>query len=308
MISLFFPSAIWKLKARAALKNNWQTGLLIALIVNLPSLLVQAVGSFTGYDLMLRIQNALNEAVSAGSLSDTDGLLKLLQEQLHIPGVQLLSAFNILSWLLTPCLAMGLLHWCLLRLRSREAGIATVFSRLSLFLKGIGLRLLITFKVFLWMLPGAAVSALAVVPVLMNGSSGFSASSSLLSVSSILMAVLGVMAALRYALADIVMADVPETGVFEAVRRSKELMRGRKGILFAMYFSFIGWYFLEMLISSFALSMFGSVPALMIQMLCSLALSLYLQTTLCAYFMDCSQATDEIASRINEDDGSGFVQ
>ena len=68
MISLFFPSAIWKFKARAALKNNWQTGLLIALIVNLPSLLVQAVGSFTGYDLMLRIQNALNEAVSAGSL------------------------------------------------------------------------------------------------------------------------------------------------------------------------------------------------------------------------------------------------
>ena len=42
---MFLVPVFWKRQARAALKNHWLTGLLIALIVNLPSLLVQGIAT-----------------------------------------------------------------------------------------------------------------------------------------------------------------------------------------------------------------------------------------------------------------------
>ena len=42
---MYFPSAYFRAKARAALKGHWQTALLIALVVNLPSLLMQAISA-----------------------------------------------------------------------------------------------------------------------------------------------------------------------------------------------------------------------------------------------------------------------
>ena len=65
---MFFPSAIWKLKAREALKNNWLTALLILLTVNLPSLLVQGIASFTGNDLLLRMQDAIYASMTSAGV------------------------------------------------------------------------------------------------------------------------------------------------------------------------------------------------------------------------------------------------
>ena len=47
---MYYPSGFFKTKARDALKGHWQTALLIALIVNLPSLLAQGISVFTGND------------------------------------------------------------------------------------------------------------------------------------------------------------------------------------------------------------------------------------------------------------------
>ena len=44
------PSALFRAKAREMLRGRWQTALLIALAVNLPGLLVQAVSAFSGVD------------------------------------------------------------------------------------------------------------------------------------------------------------------------------------------------------------------------------------------------------------------
>ena len=46
----YFPSAYFRAKARAALKGHWQTALLIALVVNLPSLLAEGIAAYTGND------------------------------------------------------------------------------------------------------------------------------------------------------------------------------------------------------------------------------------------------------------------
>ena len=58
-------------------------------------------------------------------------------------------------------------------------------------------------------------------------------------------AALGVTAMLRYALGDMVLADHPETGPVKAAEESKRLTKGRKGLLFSLYLSFIFWYLAE---------------------------------------------------------------
>ena len=49
---MFFTSAFWKRQARAALKNHWLTALLIALVVSLPSLLVQGMTHQLSHQLL----------------------------------------------------------------------------------------------------------------------------------------------------------------------------------------------------------------------------------------------------------------
>ena len=63
---------------------------------------------------------------------------------------------------------------------------------------------------------------------------------------SLLLVVPGIIAAYRYAMADYILYRHPEMGVMEVLRESKERMRGRKGRLFCLQISFIGWMLLTM--------------------------------------------------------------
>ena len=157
-------SAAFRAKARAALKQHWQTALLIALVVSLPSLLVQGLAAYTHTDLMTRVEDLVLDVYvhPEAANSFTDSLRALLSES----GVLLMSALAVLAWLVTPALSIGMGHWILERLRGQELPVSAVFSRLRIFHKSIGLRLFIVFKVFLWMLPGIAVTAASVIPVL----------------------------------------------------------------------------------------------------------------------------------------------
>ena len=299
-----FISAVWKARARAALKGHWLTALLIALTVNLPTLLVQAVSAFLHLDLVGNLSGIADSFRSqllriaeqgAGSPAAQDSLMRQFTEQIQAllgnSGIWIMQGLKLLAALITPCLVMGMYVWMLQRLRGGEAGYGTVFSRLRLFLKGIGLKLLVTLKIVLWMLPGMAVSLAGMLPLLLHPDAGqaelnryFTIALSAASFSGIVMAVPGFMAALRYMLADFVMADLPETGILSAVRESKRLTAGRKGLLFALLFSFILWYLAEMALSTLVLNLFGSVASLMVQMLAQLALTLYAQTSVCAFY------------------------
>ena len=275
-------SAAIRAKAREVLRGHWQTALLIALIVNLPSLLVQGVSAFTHTDLMLRLQQLLLDAsVSPAAYSALpDSVRALLSET----GILLMSGLGILAWLVTPVLSLGMNHWTLDRIRGAEEPVSAVFSRLSIFLKSIGLRLFIVWKVLLWMLPGLAVSLLSVLPLLNIGAdataqgvaSAAGTSYMLTWAGILLMLVLGVMGFLYYAQADFILADEPEERVLSCARRSRNMMKGRRSALLSLMLSFILWYLLIMMITSFAAGMAGSVIALMLEMLGSLFLSVYM--------------------------------
>ena len=245
-------SALFKAKARAVLQNHWQTALLIALIVNLPTLLVQGIAAFTQTTDLLRLEDlVLDASRSSGGHERLSGFRPGL---LSDSGILAVLGLNVLAWLVTPALSLGMNHWTLDRIRGQEEPVSTVFSRLGIFLKGIGLRLLITLKVFLWMLPGIAVIGLSMFLLFRADSSSREALLSAANTSvmlvwfgMLLMLVLGIMGYLHYAMADFILADEPEERVVACVRRSREMMNGRRSALFSLLLSFILWYLLIVL-------------------------------------------------------------
>ena len=300
-----FYSAVLKAKARAVLQQHWQTALLIALIVNLPTLLVQGISAFTNNDVMYRLETLIIDASRSTEAMNAlpDAVVTMLTET----GILVMLALGLLAWLVTPALSLGMNHWTLDRIRGAEEPVSTVFSRLGIFLKGVGLRLLILLRVLLWMLPGLAVMVLAMVLLFRADITSQEAILSAANTSVMLiwagiiaMLVLGVMGYLHYALADLILADEPEEKVISCTRRSRELMTGRRGQLLALLLSFILWYSLIMFASSFIAGIAGDVIGLLLQMLGSLFLSVYMLTTEGVFYEALRSAPIQVPA-----DGSG---
>ena len=98
----------------------------------------------------------------------------------------------------------------------------------------------------------------------------------------------GVMAALRYALSEYIMAEKPETRIMACIRRSKNLMKDQKRNLFLLMVSFILWYLLEMLVSSFLPGLIG----LVFQMLAGLALNVYMAASVAVFYLRLDHAAE----------------
>ena len=287
---MFFPSAYFRAKARAALKGRWQTALLIALVVSLPSLLAQAITTFTGNDPLTRIQNVYLAASRDGVF--TPMLLQQeIESYIHGSGFLLAVILSVAAFVITPCLTLGMYRWMLGRLRGSDEPVSTVFCRVRLFLKALGLHLLIILRVFLWMLPGLLAFSASLIPVMQAGSDAARLTAAI-RVSNyltfpLLLATLvpGIMAALRYAMAEFIMADEPETGILDAIRRSKQHMREMKRMLFSLMLSFFLWYMLIMVVASMLASGTGTL-SLVVQMLGSLALTVYVAASEAAFFLE----------------------
>ncbi len=289
---MYFPSAYFRAKARAALKGRWQTALLIALIVSLPSLLVQGVTTFAKLDPMSRIYQLFRLSIQNDMLNETF-LVQSLEDYLTSSDFFLAAGLNVLAWLITPCLTLGMYRWMLNRLRgTADEPVTTVFCRVRLFFKALGLHLLIVLKVLLWMLPGIGLSAAAYIPVIQakgnpDGlASAVALSNGLMLPGILLMAIPGIMAALRYAMAEFILADEPEAGILECVRRSKQHMQDMKRMLFTLLLSFMLWYFLGMLAASYLSALGTGTFGLLAQMLLSLVLTVYVSASEGAFFLE----------------------
>ena len=291
-------SALLKMKARQALAGHWQTALLISLAVALPALLAQGLSILTGNDIQQRLADLLITLSRDGQMTPerlSAGLDALIRDS----GIWTLQGVSLLARLLTPVLSLGMLNWVLMRLKNQEAGVATVFSRLRVAHKSIGLHLLVVFKILLWMLPGAAVSFLSLIPLSGRIATQAEALSALRTGSAFiylgmgLMIVPAVMAALRYAMAEYILAEAPESRVLECVRRSKALMKNRKGMLFSLEISFVFWYLAEYVIATLLEGMGAGVLSLMFQMLAGIALSVYIAASVGAFYLTVTASSAE---------------
>lgn len=275
-----------RLKARKALQGNWQVALLVMFIASLPSLISQVVSALQGDTLMA----ALLTQVSMGNteiFSSPEGLMSLVKDQVGT-GYLLRNVLSVLAWLVSSFLTLGMLNYLLRTLRAQDGFITTVFSRTSCFFKAIGLNLMIALKIILWALPGAVLMGVTLVLAMMWSGETSSVQAWLVLIlmyaSYAALIVPVVMAAFRYAMATTVMADHPDMGVMQAIGESKSIMAKRKFLLFTLELSFIGWALLLAVVDSALTYLIGAVLGSTVYMLLNLALQVYMQTSMCAFY------------------------
>jgi len=121
---------------------------------------------------------------------------------------------GIVLLLINGAFMLGIATFSLAISRKKEAYVKMIFSGFKYFGKTLGLFLLITLFVLLWML-------LLIVP--------------------------GFIAALSYSLAFFILSDNPNIGIMEAINKSKKMMYGYKWKLFCLCLRFIGWFLLGIL-------------------------------------------------------------
>lgn len=114
-----------------------------------------------------------------------------------------------------------------------DVTVGSVFQHMTLCFKGFGLSLWVGLKTILWALP--VYIPMIVMALLLMDNPSLQANKSaqiivafLPFVALILIFALVVPAAMRYMLSTYILADKPDTGVFECVRESKAMMKGHK--------------------------------------------------------------------------------
>jgi uncharacterized membrane protein len=168
-------------------------------------------------------------------MSGTDELLAMIQSgAIYSPGAinQMLgdvfaevakssSIGTLYGILLIGAFSLGFAVFCLKARRMQNPEAGDLFIGFKNYGRALVLYLLITVFTFLW-------SLLFIIP--------------------------GIIAAFRYSMAFYVLADNPEISAMDALRTSKELMKGNKGKLFCLWISFIGWAILCSIIATAAVS------------------------------------------------------
>lgn len=142
----------------------------------------------------------------------------------------------------------GYSAYALRRMRGEEGGYEDLFSYFYLAAKIIWMEILKCIFIYLW-------SLLLVFPAFI--------------------------AYYRYRMAEYVLLDDPDISAMEAIRRSKQMMVGRKFELFIVDLSFIGWQILCTFVVSIVSGVFGalSIPSVIVTILALIAdtaISMYL--------------------------------
>lgn len=280
------PNAVFRYRARTALKNNWQVALLVVFIASLPSIIPQVAGVLTGGDISSRLMALLND--TAFLSADPDTMLAMLGAAATEGGASTYALISVITWLIAPVLTLGMHHYHMELLRGQSGPVSSVFSRLGSFVKAVGLTLLMVMKTFLWSVPGMVVAlggTMLAASMADNAEAAVGLMLSVMSVGYVLMFALMIAAMLRYAMAVFVLAEKPETGILACIRRSKEIMKGRKVQLFVLEFSFIVWNLLVMLVYTLVGSMFGMVIGLTVQMFLNLFIVAYQNCSFAAFYL-----------------------
>lgn len=283
------PSFEFRRRAREAMLPVMSILVVVTLIAMLPSIVSSIVTTVTESDTNAMLADLYTqenltammsedlEAANAALEQMTTGITAFLKEKW--PFMALTSAITLL---LGPVLGLGFSHTLLKALRREEITYSTVLARLPLFFKAIGLDAMIGLRVFLWMLPGWGVSLLGAVIMVFEANIGIL----VMVVAMVLMFVLMIRAMYRYRLASYVLADAPQTGINAAIRRSKEIMKGRKMELFSLEVSFVGWYLAVNLIQMFTLMLLGTVLGMALGMFASFLLQMYVYMATAAFYQE----------------------
>lgn len=286
---------ILRLKARQALTGHWQTALVVMLVASLPSWLAQIASLIQGGGLQQQLLLVLQYG-NPELLADPQYLLRLVEEQLG--SARLLSnVLSVLAFLVTPMFTLGMMHFFMELLRGqKDQPWTAVFSRAKTGLKGLGVEMLTLVKMLLWAVPGlCCMGVITYLAMSMEYVSrqGLSWMVTLTIVSYAATIIPAIMAYFRYALGMYFLADHPDWGCRACVKASIASMSHQKLNLFLMQLSFLGWSLLITVVSNMAL-MLGTVLYQVVYLGLNLALSVYMNCSLCAFYLAWGTGADPI--------------
>ena len=208
-------AADFRQRAREALKGNWFIAVIAGFIASLLGGVTSTGVSYSG--------SSSSEGGSSSGGTGTGGTadFEMALEEifgdpefvtmfLTIFGIAMVvaSVFSIIYMIIGGAVGIGYSKFNLDLMDGNEARVGTLFDYFNEWKKGFVARLLRSIYIFLW-------SLLFVIP--------------------------GIMASYSYALVHYVMAEDPSLTAREALRESKEIMRGNRWRLFCLLLSFIGW-------------------------------------------------------------------
>ncbi len=171
----------------------------------------------------------------------------------------------LISLLVTGPLMVGLMGVFLRLGRQQEARVSGLFDGFRQFGQAVGAYFLMALFTFLWTLPGLGIAALGVGSLVSQGLRGGGGMPvvgvTFLAIGLMLAMIATVIVQLRYFQTYFVLADESEVGPLQAIRRSIELMGGRKWKLFCLGWRFFGWAVLCVL--TFGIGFFWLMPYMM---------------------------------------------
>lgn len=204
-----YSASDYRAIARRALTGFWGAALGVTLLAALLG------GVSSGFSFNVNINLNDNDFIFDSNLFHytqhyaPEQLMHLLWQ--FTPLLTFLSMLSLVQFIIGGAVQIGLCRFYLHRLDGRPAEVGDLFSAFDIFGRALWLRVLMGLKIFAW-------SLLFLVP--------------------------GIVAAFRYAMAPYILAENPQLTASQAIELSKQMMDGKKGDLFVLNLSFIGWAFL----------------------------------------------------------------
>ncbi len=241
---MFLTSYIFKSKAVRALKGNWQTALIVSFIAGLPATIL----------LMLSVTQ-LPVVPTVYDLTNVDAMMDIVN-QIPTQTIWLLALSALLSFIVSPVLAVGSNYYFIRRLQGEDLGVMGVLSRRKIFLRSFLLALQMIVRTLLW-------GCLFIIP--------------------------GYIASLRYAMAPYYLAENPELTPSQAIAKSKQAMADKKMSYFILLVSFLGWLLMANAVQIMLLS-FGPIIAMVAAQFVELFRITYTNAAVSAFYLAVSHA------------------
>ena len=205
----------FKARALKALKGRWGTAVLAALIATFLGALVYSGPEleidYNEFDIQLNLNAARRQTTLFEISNVSDGVFNTIILCLLL-GAVILILFRII---IGGSVDTGYKRFNLdMMEEGKKPGIDTLFSYFKYWKTMAAARFLTDMYILLW---------------------------------TIALIVPGIMASYSYSMTNYILAENPGMKASEAIRRSKEMMKGNRGRLFCLHLSFIGWEFLSIL-------------------------------------------------------------
>lgn len=259
---MMLGSFFFKNKARRILKGKWQTALLVTFFAALFMTAAQVAQSVCLRD----VQSAMNSLSSAMQsmpqtiTAQSAEYLELQQLTRHfLDAVQsvptgvllMLIGLNVLALVASPMLTVGCNRYFIGLVDGEDMPVhEALLCRVRSWHRILWLYVIIFVKTFLW---------------------------------SLLFFIPGIIAAIRYSMAPYYLAEDPSMKAREALRKSKETMKGMKMTYFMLSLSFVGWNLLVSVAQMFLIEI-SPIVSLVAAQFMSLAINVYMNGSVAVFY------------------------